>query len=226
MVGDSMVIHTRIQRPCPLLMTPRPRPAAVARLTAILAGVVLICGGAWLSLDPGPPVDDRPPVPTASALPSPAPASSAAVAPVSTGLFEVPSVGLSAPLLNMAVPTSGAINPATDWDAYVVDGYGVPADPQSGTVFVAMHSGRGSSHAIGDALVGRDTGKPTPLSREATVIIDGVKFLVEGSRVAEKGTLSGETDLWDGTYAGVLITCQQYADGRPSANAIIMLRRP
>jgi hypothetical protein len=201
-----------------------PRPATIARLGAIVAGAALICGGVVLSLAPGAPGDDRPTVHATAVIPALVPTGSADTAPASTGLFEVPSVGLSASLLSMEVPASGEINPATNWAAYLVTGYGIPADPGSGTVFAALHSGRGTSHALGDLLVDRVTGRPA-VAIGALIVVDGVRFEVTDTRVVTKGSLKDEADLWDGSNGIVLLTCAQYADARPSQNAVILGKR-
>ena len=159
--------------------------------------------------------------------PAAAPAPSAlatAPTPAATGRLTINSVGLDAPHLHMTVPSDGTLDPATWWDAYLIDGYGTPGNEASGTVFIAMHSGRGSTQALGNAIVNRDTGMPA-LAVGAELVVDGVTFRVTGGRVAAKGSLHDEADLWDGSRALVLITCQQYADDRPSQNSLIFAER-
>jgi hypothetical protein len=121
-------------------------------------------------------------------------------------------------------PAEGALDPPTKWDTYLVDGYGSPAAPGSGPVFVVMHSGRGSTQAVGNAIVDRASGSPS-LAAGTAVEVDGVPFEVIESRVTAKDGLHDECDLWDGEYDLVVITCQQYADGSPSKLALTFAQR-
>lgn len=190
----------------------------VAKAGVVAAGLALVIGGLMLSAMPSPEAQPRP-----DAVSTSAPIMEGAGEPEATGVLEVPGV-VTAPLLHMSVPADGVLDPASWWDFYLVDGYGSPSDPDSGTVFVAAHSGRGSTEALGDVLEDRVTGKPA-LEVGSLIIIDGVKFEVTGSRVAAKGQLSAEADLWDSSHDAVITTCQQFADNRPSSLALIFAKR-
>jgi hypothetical protein len=191
------------------------------RAAVVAVGVTLICGGFALSATPGPEVQVRP-APAASATPSAAP--DVSVESEATGRLEIPGY-LSAPLLHMTVPESGILDPPTWFDVYLVENYAAPRDTNSGsTVFLALHSGRGTTDAIGNALIDRTTGT-SALEAGAPLVVDGVRFSVTGTRTLEKGTMSEQADLWDGTHDLILVTCSQYSDGRPSQNSVVAARR-
>jgi hypothetical protein len=190
------------------------------RAAVVALGVALIWGGFALSATSGPEAQVRPAA-AASATQSAAPEVS--VESEATGRLEIPGY-LSAPLLHMAVDESGVLDPPTWFDAYAVDGYGSPRDVDSRTVFLALHSGRGTTDAIGNALVDRTTGTST-LEVGTPLVVDGVRFSVTGTRTLEKGTMSDQADLWDGTHDLILVTCSQYSDGRPSQNSVVAARR-
>jgi hypothetical protein len=81
---------------------------------------------------------------------------------------------------------------------------------------VALHSARGSSRAVGDALVDRSDGDTTLEIGVSRVIADGVAYVVSGSRIVEKGELGEQADAWNGSSDLIVITCSQRSDGRPS----------
>lgn len=218
---------------------PRADRRSRARMLLAAAGVALVLGGgatlavSTVAAQPAPSYAVQAAAPRYPAAPMATPTANAAApeatpsAPPSvkpTGRLTISSVGLDAPLLHMAVPADGALDPATRWDAYLVDGYGTPAEASSGTVFVVMHSGRGETQALGNALVNRDTGHPA-LAVGAQLEVDGVMFAVTGSRVVAKGSLHDQADLWNGSHALAVITCQQYADGSPSENSVTFAER-
>lgn len=189
------------------------------RAAVVAGGVALICGGLALSATPGPEIQVRP-APAASATPSDVPEVS--VESQATGRLEIPGY-LSAPLLHMAVPESGILDPPTWFDAYLV-GSGSPRDPSGTTVFLLFHSGRGTTDAIGNAIVDRTTGT-SALKVGAPLVVDGVRFSVTGTRIVAKGTLNEQADLWDGTHNLILVTCAQFSDARPSENMVVAAKR-
>lgn len=204
------------------------------RIAAAVAGALLILGAAVAFGVSAVPDSQRsqPVVPAVSVAPTAAPDVPAAQSVTgSAGLLVIDSLALSAPLLNMTVPADGVIDPPTFGDAYVIDGgYGTPSDESSGTVFIALHSGRGTSDdtatpALGNALFDRQSQTPSLVEGD-DVLVDGVKFVVTGNRVTEQGSLHDEPDLWDGTHALVIVTCWQEASGASSTeNSLTFARR-
>lgn len=131
------------------------------------------------------------------------------VAPiVPTGRLIVPSAHLNARMLTMKVPSDGILVPPDFGDVFLVDGYGSPLDPQSGTVFVAMHaSPAASDHAVGSKL---QNAKGIPTVKDgAQIVLDGAGYTVTGYRIVRKGSLVDQKDLWNGSHDLVLITCSE-----------------
>lgn len=90
----------------------------------------------------------------------------------SVGRLVVPQVGIDAPVLSYAL-TAGIADPPAWTGAYVVDGYGSPSDPASGTSYVLVHSGyRGE--ALGDLLTDA-AAKESHLEAGDRLHVDGVQ---------------------------------------------------
>lgn len=99
----------------------------------------------------------------------------------------------------------------------VAPAFGVFHDPAK-TTFIAIHSGRGTNlAAAGNALVDRRTGS-SALDSGDILTVDGERFIVRKTATSEKSALP--TDPFDNSYDLVIVTCQQYADGRPSSNSL------
>ncbi len=140
---------------------------------------------------------------------------------VRDGLLRVPVVELSVPLGEVQV-VDGVVNPPTSDAAYVVAGYGDPHG--SGTVYVAMHSGRGVE-AAGNVLIDVDAGQARVHAGDQ-VFVDGVPYVVQEVRLVEKAVLPEESDLWvpvDGRL--VLFTCLQRPEGRSIQNVVVIAER-
>lgn len=138
-----------------------------------------------------------------------------------TGITDGLVEGLSVPLGEVQV-VDGVVNPPTSGAAYVVAGYGDPHG--SGTVYVAMHSGRGVE-AAGNALIDVDAGQARVSPGDA-LHLDGVAYRVNDVRLLDKAVLPDESDLWvpvDGRL--VLFTCLQRPEGRSIQNVVIIAER-
>lgn len=140
---------------------------------------------------------------------------------VRDGLLRVPTVELSVPVGQVQV-VDGVVNPPTSDAAYIVAGYGDPHG--SGTVYVAMHSGRGVE-AAGNALIDVDAGQARVSPGDA-LYLDGVAYRVNDVRLVDKAVLPDESDLWvpvDGRL--VLFTCLQRPEGRSIQNVVVIAER-
>ena len=141
----------------------------------------------------------------------------------SAGRLVIDTVGLDIELSSLK-PVGGTINPPDQERAFVIiaPGFGTLHNPAK-TTFIAIHSGRGTNlTAAGNALVNRITGSST-LSPSDILRVDGEAFIVRKTATAEKSALPA--DVFDNTYDLVIVTCQQYADGRPSRNSLIYTDR-
>jgi hypothetical protein len=197
------------------------------RVVATLGGIALLAGiattitagirsgqhnvsdlrGNAVQLDPG-------------VVPIPA-ASSQAKADTGARLI-VKSVGLNVPLgaLNAV---HGEITPPGFTSAYWVRNEGVSTAASSkGTVFVVMHSLRGRGMAPGNYLadVAHQRSK---VPGDATVSVAGVDYVVTGSQLISKGTLSQNAAVWANTPNRLLlITCLEHADGSASTDNLVI----
>lgn len=143
----------------------------------------------------------------------------AVMAQKSTGRLVVPQVGIDAPALTYAL-TDGIGDPPTHQDAYVVEGYGKPSDPTSGTAYVLVHSGY-QGEALGDLLTDTEA-KDSYLEPDDLFYVDGVEFEVVSEARHSKDSLervdaSGiplVPEVWEDVEGRlVLMTCLQRAQG-------------
>ncbi|HZL06522.1 MAG TPA: class F sortase, partial [Coriobacteriia bacterium] len=140
---------------------------------------------------------------------------------VRDGLLRVPRSDLSVPL-GQVQAVDGIVNPPTSDAAYVVSGYGDPHG--AGTVYVAMHSGRGVE-AVGNALIDVEAGQARVAAGDG-LYLDGVRYLVREVRLVDKSVLPDEPDLWssvDGRL--VLFTCLQRSSGPSIQNVVVIAER-
>lgn len=140
---------------------------------------------------------------------------------VRDGLLWVPSLALSVPL-GQVQAVDGIVNPPTSDAAYVVSGYGDPHG--AGTVYVAMHSGRGVE-AVGNALIDVEAGQARVAAGD-DLYLDGVTYLIREVRLVDKSVLPDESDLWssvDGRL--VLFTCLQRSSGPSIQNVVVIAER-
>lgn len=152
--------------------------------------------------------------------PEPCASASPVVDPVSR--FQVPSVGLDVPLGALDA-VDGQITPPGFTSAYRIRNRGVPlGDGANGTVFVVMHALRGGGRAPGNYLEDVHTGS-SAVAEGASVIVDGVRYLVTGSTTVSKSTISTDTTVWANTPGRlVLITCMEHANGTPSTRNLVI----
>lgn len=138
------------------------------------------------------------------------------------GRFEVPSVGLDVPLgaLNAV---DGEITPPGITSVYWVRNYGVSlANASKGTVFVVTHSLHGGGRAPGNYLIDVQQGK-SAVPDGATVIVDGVRYTVDGSSSIRKPLIASDTSVWENTPNRlVIITCLQVPGGTTSFDNMVI----
>ena len=147
---------------------------------------------------------------------------------VTAGRLMVPQVGIDAPVLSYAL-TSGIADPPTWTDAYVVDGYGSPSDPTSGTSYVLVHSGyRGQ--ALGDLLTDTTAGE-SHLDPGDLFYVDGTAFeVVSEARYAKNDVEATDPagvplvpEVWedmDGRL--VLMTCLQAGQSGHAVEVVVV----
>lgn len=193
----------------------------------LVLGCALALGGAVLAQDEdvGRAVQVAPIPRSERAVYPEAPAAIPVVLPtpevVRDGLLWVPSLALSVPL-GQVQAVDGIVNPPTSDAAYVVSGYGDPHG--AGTVYVAMHSGRGVE-AVGNALIDVEAGQARVAAGD-DLYLDGVTYIVREVRLVDKSVLPDESDLWssvDGRL--VLFTCLQRSSGPSIQNVVVIAER-
>lgn len=139
--------------------------------------------------------------------------------------FVVPSVGLDVPLGELTMVDS-TITPPGFRSAYRVRNLGVaPADADSGTVFVALHSLRGGGEGPGNSLI--DVEEQTAKVGEGDRIeVAGVDYEVTGTEFVKKDRLGASEDVWaDEPGRLVVITCLQRPDHTPSVDNLVVTAR-
>jgi hypothetical protein len=168
-------------------------------------------------------LDEEPDV--AAADPAPLPQGDDGV-----GRFQAPAQGLDVPLVAMNV-VRGVINPPTLTDAFVVRGFGMPDEPGSGLVVVAMHAVRGGN-APGNAFFEMGaTESPVVVAAGDTLRVDGVDYTVTRTEVEAKGDVATSAEIWgdpqgrDGEL--VVITCLQRTGetGAAADNLVLFAQR-
>lgn len=195
--------------------------AAVAAVALIVVGSI----GLWQSLsvrDTASTVDMRGQAVALDPGEAPISAQSSRAVDDTGSRLLVPSVDLDVPLGALDA-VDGQITPPGFTSAYRVRNMGVdPAQSDSGTVFVVMHSLRGGAVGPGNYLIDVDRQRST-VPDGATVIVDGVTFTVTGSSLVSKNRIASESTVWANTPNRLLvITCLQNADGSPSTDNLII----
>lgn len=161
------------------------------------------------------------PMPVSTPEPTPSVTKAAWAEALGNGLFLIPAMNFSAPLLSMPV-TGGVVDPPTYTDAYLIEGYGAPR--RSGTTYVAMHSGRGTD-AIGNALIDIRAGSSIVTIGEL-LIVDAVDYRVTSVEMVDKVVVTDRPDLWrqvDGRL--VVFTCLARPTGKSLQNVVITADR-
>ena len=139
--------------------------------------------------------------------------------------LRVPSTGLDVPMgaLNAV---GGVIDPPGFASAYFVRNYGAHTQSQEmasrGTVFVVMHSCRGTSRCPGNYLIDIRHATAT-VSVGADVFLDGLHYRVSGTETDPKTQVASDPSIWDNTPGRlVLFTCLQRADQGPSTDNMVI----
>lgn len=148
---------------------------------------------------------------------------------VSAGRLMVSQVGIDAPALPFTL-TDGIADPPTWTDAYVVDGYGTPSDPTSGTSYVLVHSGyRGQ--ALGDLLTDTEAGE-SHLDPGDIFYADGTAFEVVSEARYAKNDLEATDVLgvplvpavWEDVDGRlVLMTCLQRGQTGHALEVVVVI---
>ncbi len=137
------------------------------------------------------------------------------------GRFQVPSLGLDVPLLEMTV-ADGVLNPPTLTDAFVIrDPDRTPGHASRPTI-VAMHAVR-DGRAPGNAFF-----EPGAVNPSVTVIpghelrVDGVVYSIVDTEALPKADAARSPDIWgrhpDGDRRLVVVTCLQRQGGAGPAS--------
>lgn len=136
------------------------------------------------------------------------------------GRIIAPEVDLDAPLGEISIPQSNIINPPDFEHVFIFREYGTVDDPDSGTVYAATHSLKGSN-SPGNDLINVDTGAPT-LGEDDEIAVDGQKYQVIESHKTSKTELPADEDIWDADIDNrlVLITCLQRTAGKSIDNVV------
>lgn len=136
------------------------------------------------------------------------------------GRFVAPSVGLDAPLGEISIPGSNVINPPDFKHVFLFREYGDVDDDDSGTVYAATHSLKGSD-SPGNYLIDIDDAEPT-LHADDEIEVDGQGYTVVESKKLSKTELPGDADVWNTKVDNrlVLITCLQRTAGKSVDNVV------
>lgn len=137
-----------------------------------------------------------------------------------SGRIVAPEVGLDAPLGEISIPASNVINPPDFEHVFIFRDFGTVDDAESGTVYAATHSLKGSN-SPGNDLIDIDTGQPT-LGTDDEITVDGQKYEVIESHTTSKTELPADEDIWNAEIDNrlVLITCLQRPAGRSIDNVV------
>jgi hypothetical protein len=117
----------------------------------------------------------------------------------------------------------GVIEPPDFVSAFHVANRGASLDhPESGTVYVVMHSLRGGGVAPGNYLIDVATGAATVAVGEA-IGVDGLSYVVDETAIILKPDLPWVTEVWANTPGRlIVITCLQRPDGSPSESNLVI----
>lgn len=130
------------------------------------------------------------------------------------------SIGLDAPLGEISIPASNVINPPDFKHVFIFREYGKVKEEDSGTVYAATHSLKGSD-SPGNLLIDVNSGEPT-LNTDDGISVDGQGYTVIESRKLSKTELPTDEDVWNTKIDNrlVLITCLQRPAGRSVDNVV------
>ncbi len=139
-----------------------------------------------------------------------------------SGRFRVPSVGLDVPLGALRA-VGDVIEPPDFVRAFLVADRGARPDaPESGTVFVVMHSLRGGGRAPGNLLMDPSS-SAARVAPGVLIEVAGTRYTVTGSRLVDKPQLASDADVWRNAPGRlVVITCQQLVSGKRSVQNLVI----
>lgn len=138
------------------------------------------------------------------------------------GRLHIPAVGLDVPLGAMD-EVDNYVQPPTFTSAYWIRNLGTaPGTPDSGTVFVAMHSLRGGGIGPGNYLYDTATGQ-SKVRPGQQIYLDGTGYQITGIATVEKAAIGDDSAVWaDAPGRLVMITCLELPDGGPSRDNFIV----
>lgn len=134
--------------------------------------------------------------------------------------FKIPALGIDAELKAMSVSANGRVNPATPTDVYAIRGFGDPRVLDSGTTYLAVHSGRGG--VVGNQLVDV-SGAASAVEPGTRIIVAGAPFVVTESAVVGKDRLTSDEQLWSGEHDLIILTC--LPNGAKSIDNVVIFAR-
>ena len=144
------------------------------------------------------------------------------VAPIEGVHVTVPSVGLDVPLNELSV-VGGAVVPPDFVSAFRIRDYGVPlAGAPTGSVFIAMHSIRGSGVAPGNYLFDTKTGRGT-LTAGEEIRVGNLSYTVTATTRFSKVAVPRNHAVWANTPGRlVILTCLQNPHGGASTDNLVV----
>lgn len=147
---------------------------------------------------------------------------SSAVPQTGTDRFDVPSVHLDVPLGAMSA-VDGVIEPPGFTSAYWVRNMGVsPTAPETGTVFVAMHSLRNGAVGPGNFLIDVDKATASVGAGQRIRVAD-TTYTVTRTLEIDKPDIGAASQVWANTPNRlVVITCLQRPQGGPSLQNVVI----
>lgn len=185
----------------------------MAFIAFILALILAAAGLLWWGMNKDPEItyDGEPPSQAEISDMNPKP---------TDGRIVASSVGLDAPLGEISIPGSNIINPPDFQHVFVFREYGSVDEDDSGTVYAATHSLKGSD-SPGNFLIDIDSGEPT-LNTDDEIDVDGQGYTVIESKKLSKTQLPRDEDVWDTGVDNrlVLITCLQRPAGASVDNVV------
>ncbi|MDR3069691.1 MAG: class F sortase [Propionibacteriaceae bacterium] len=138
--------------------------------------------------------------------------------------FQVPSVGLDAPLGAMNL-VGDTINPPGFHSVFWIRNMGVSVqNADKGTVYLVTHSLRNGGMGPGNYLIDVENGKGR-VGVGADMYIDKVKYTVTEVVSVPKSKIGSAAGVWDQSISGraIVITCLQRVDNGASRNNIIII---
>ncbi|MDR1711937.1 MAG: class F sortase [Propionibacteriaceae bacterium] len=140
------------------------------------------------------------------------------------GRFQVPAVGLDAPLKKMNM-VNNVINPPGFQEVYWIRNLGVSVQEASqGTSYFAAHSLRRGAIGPGNYLIDVEAAEgKVPIGSD--MYIDSVKYVVTEVRKVEKKKIKNESDIWqqDIPNRAIVVTCLQRPNNGASVYNIVVI---